>query len=236
MSSGLKSRDAVANDEFASAPLDPEFNPRYRSVPALVPVSLFFGLAAASSLLGVAGVVIAVVGMLLALCALWQVRSSDGEYGGRKIALAGLALSAFFFISGTALQAYNYVTEVPEGFERLSFTWLAKQEPRPVDGLMQIAPEAQAWDGQPVYVKGYMYPTRQTTGITSFTLCKDTGQCCFGGQPKLTDMMIVDFGDRLKVNHREQQLVGVAGVLRVKPVVQAGQVVALYTLEGSYFR
>jgi hypothetical protein len=235
MSSGLKSREAMS-DELASAPLDPEFNPRYRSVPALVPVSLFFGLASASSLLGIVGVFIALFGILLALGALWQVSRAAGEYGGRGVALVGLTLSVLFFFGGSALQAYNYATEVPEGFQRLSFTWLAKQEPRPVEGVMQIAPEAQAWDGQSVYVKGYMYPTRQTTGITTFTLCKDTGQCCFGGQPKLTDMIIVDFGDRLKVNHREQQLVAVAGVLRVKPVFQGGQLVALYTLEGSYFR
>ena len=51
-------------------------------------------------------------------------------------------------------------------------------------------------DGKKVFIKGYMYPSSQMTGIREFVLCRDNGTCCFGGQPRLTDMIRVKLKDR----------------------------------------
>jgi hypothetical protein len=67
-------------------------------------------------------------------------------------------------------------------------------------------------------------------------MLKDTGQCCFGGQPKLNDMIAVRFRDGMTVNHRELQLVGVAGIFHAKQVVQSGELTAVYSIEGTHFR
>ena len=104
------------------------------------------------------------------------------------------------------------------------------------DGHIQIAPEVARLDGKPIYIKGYMYPTRQRTDISEFVLVKDTGQCCFGGQPKLCDMIIVKFADGMTVNYREQQLVGVGGIFRPNTVARAEGLTAVYVLEGTHFR
>ena len=215
-------------------PLGEEFG--YKPVPVLAPVGLFLGLFSIMGLVTPAALAISVLGSILAGAGLTQIIRARGEMGGRMLALTGLVLSVGFLFSGTALHAYNYATEVPEGFERLDFRWLSQQQPIVEGGFVQVAPEAAALDGKKVFLKGYMYPTRRTTGITSFVLCKDTGECCFGGQPKMTDMVVVEFQNGMTVSHREQQLVSVAGVLRPRPIMQGGQLVALYTLEGSYFR
>ena len=81
-----------------------------------------------------------------------------------------------------------------------------------------------------------MYPMEQTTGLTKFTLCKDTGDCCFGGEPKISDMIHVEFVDGVTADHRELILSGVAGTLRVKPKVSEGKLVGLFTLEATHFR
>ena len=49
----------------------------------------------------------------------------------------------------------------------------------------------KALDGQRIFIKGYMYPTKELEGLNSFLLVKDTGQCCFGGNPAITDMIMV---------------------------------------------
>jgi hypothetical protein len=208
----------------------------YRPVPILAPISLLLGLCSIIGLAAPAGLAVCLVGMVLGALCVRKIRGSRGEYGGATVGTLGLILSTGFLLCGSALHAYSYATEVPEGYTRLNFGWLGKQNPIVEDGEMRIAPEAQAFDGQKVYVKGYMYPTGQQTGLSRVVLCKDTGQCCFGGQPKLTDMIVVEFQNGMTVNHREQQLVGVGGTFRARKVIVGGQLVSLYSLEGDYFR
>jgi hypothetical protein len=126
---------------------------------------------------------------------------------------------------------------VPEGYERVSFPWLSKQPPEfRDDGDFNIAPDVAALDGKPIFIKGYMYPTRQKTGIQEFVLVKDTGQCCFGGNPKLTDMIVVKFQDGMTVDHKEQTLVAVAGTFHAKNIRQSGELAAIYSIDGTHFK
>jgi len=208
----------------------------YRPVPPLAPISLFLGICAVSGFLGTPCLAIGAVGMVIGAIALWQIRRSAGEMGGKVVARLGVGLSAFLLLAATSYHAYAYVTELPEGYLRVNFTELSKYEPGYADGKVQFAPEIEALDGQPIYIKGYMYPTRQRFGISEFVLVKDTGQCCFGGQPKLTDMIIVKFEDGMTVNHREQQLVGVGGVFRAYVPSKSGDLTAIYTIEGTHFK
>lgn len=224
------------NSPVAGRALDRNVEFEYRPVPVLAPLSLFFGVCSFAGILAVAGLSIAVVGMALAMACLWQIRRSQGELGGRMLARIGLALSAFFFVCGGGYHGFVYATEVPEGYTRVNFSWLSKQEITYDNGKLKLAPEVAELDGQPIFIKGYMYPTRQQTGISEFTLLKDTGQCCFGGQPKMNDMIAVRFKDGMTVNHREMQLVGVGGILRARQVVQSGELTAVYSIEGTHFR
>src|SRR5262249_4919157 len=132
--------------------------------------------------------------------------------------------------------AYAYATELPEGYLRVNFADLAKHEPRWVDEKMEVDPDVAELDGKPIFIKGYMYPTGRLTGITEFVLVKDTGQCCFGGQPKLSDRIVVKFEEGMTVDHREQQLVGVGGVFRANSVVQSGVLTAFYQIDGTHFK
>lgn len=208
----------------------------YRPVPPLAPISLFLGICSLAGFLGIPCLAIGLVGFLLGLVAIWQIRRSAGELGGKLIAALGTGLSLILLVSGSGYHAYAYVTELPEGYERVNFNELAKYPPGFADGKIAIAPEVAALDGKPIYIKGYMYPTRQLTDISEFLLVKDTGQCCFGGSPKPSDMIVVKFQDGMTVNHREQQLVGIGGIFHSGTLVPSGQNIAVYMLEGTHFR
>ena len=216
------------------AEFDTDFE--YHPLTPLAPLALFLGLASLASFMWVGALVLPITGVLIGLLALWRIRQSDGEFSGRPMALIGLALSAVMLLGGGGYHGYVYATEVPEGYERLSFNWLAQQSTVYQDGRLEPSPELKAVNGKKIYVKGYMYPTGQLTGITQFTLCKDTGECCFGGEPKVTDMIRVTMKDGMTVNHRELILTGVAGTLRVRPQLHEGELVNLYTLEATHFR
>ncbi|MDB5337342.1 MAG: hypothetical protein JWN70_2961 [Planctomycetaceae bacterium] len=230
------SMSELQSDAFASPELELQNEFSYRPIPVLAPVSLVIGLCSIIGLASVAGLSVPLAGVILGILGLRQISRAHGEYGGFKLTVSGLVLSSICLMAGTSLHAYTYATEVPDGYERLSFRWLAEQKPIVEDGQTRINPEAKSLDGQKVFIKGYMYPENAKTNLKHFVLCKDTGQCCFGGKPSLTDMIVVDFVNGTKANFRELSLVSVAGTFRAKKTVVGGEVTALYSLEGEYFK
>jgi hypothetical protein len=79
-------------------------------------------------------------------------------------------------------------------------------------------PAARQMDGQRVFLKGYMFPAGNRE-VKEFTLCRDSGECCFGGQPKSWDMVRVVMKDPPRAEYTTWQR-KVAGVLRVLPPEQ----------------
>jgi len=225
------------SDSFAHPDLGvrDEFN--YRPIPVLAPITLAIGFCSIIGLAWIPGLAVPLSGVVLGILTLYQIRNSRGEYGGFKLTVTGLFLSSVLFLAGTSLHAYTYATEVPEGYTRLDFRWLAQQKPIEEDGKLRIADEAKEMDGQKVFVKGYMYPENQVHGLRHFVLCKDTGQCCFGGDPAITDMIDVEFVNDTRANFRQLQLVSVAGTFRAKKIVgKGGKLAAIYSIEGEYFK
>ena len=208
----------------------------YRPIAVIAPFSLVLGLVSLAGLATPYAMVLPVLGTIFSLFGLWQIRRSNGELGGFWLIVPATVLSLSFLISGASWQTYTYLTEVPEGYGRMSFRWVSQCKPIVRDGVTELADEPLQLDGKKVFVKGYMYPQREQSNLKTFVLCKDTGQCCFGGNPALTDLIVVDFVNSTRATHRELQLVNVAGTFRAKKIVHAGQVVALYKLEAEYFK
>lgn len=227
------SRGSGSTSAFAPS-ADEDFD--YKPVAILGPVSLFIGVCAATGLMFPSGVLLGLAGILLAIVALYQIRVADGELTGRFLAVSGLVVSTAMTLAGGGYHGYVYATEVPEGYERLSFSWLSNQGMIVEESGARPTDDVAKFDGKKIYIKGYMYPVRQRHGLTEFVLCKDNGDCCFGGQPKLTDMIAVKMQPGLSVDLLEQQLVGVAGIFRASTVTQSGELTSVYMLEGTHFR
>jgi hypothetical protein len=64
-------------------------------------------------------------------------------------------------------------------------------------------------------------------GLKQFVLCADQGDCCFGGNPKITDRIEVNLADPLSVSY-SQKMFRVAGTFRVEPTQTAGGLGAVY--------
>jgi hypothetical protein len=207
----------------------------YRPVPALVSVAGAFAVFSLTAFIIDWLLLVPVVGILLAAVALWQIRRGAGAYGGRGMAWILIGIMALELGGAAGLYGYSFVTEVPDGYQRVSFVNdISKFELKTVNGQMQIPEPVQELDAQPVFLKGYMYPTREDRGLTRFVLCKDMGQCCFGGNPKPTDMIVIEMDKKHRVDYRTG-MVSVAGVFRTHADVGAAGLNPVYKLDCSYF-
>ena len=141
-------------------------------------------------------------------------------------------LSVVLLFGGSALHAHAYATEVPEGFERHNF-------PREIsdkqfifeDGQRKIHPEVEPLLNKPIFIKGWMYQQLKTSDITEFVLLKDSGECCFGGNPKPYDMIQVNMAEGVTADGYTS-MIYVAGTLTADPSVDEGQ--AVYTMEVTH--
>jgi len=207
----------------------------YRAVSALAVMSLVLGALSVLSLVSwFLAATLPLVGIAVGLKAFLTVRSRPRELTGLSMAKAGLALSIVFFLAGNSMFAYVFVTEVPDGYERISY---ARLQPDPSKPEEVIPPSAKEIDGSQVFVKGYVLPGARQTGIKQFILVPDSGTCCFGATlPKQSDMILVTLADPLEMTYstRRRKLAGTLHVDEVK--AREGTEGPIYRLEADYLQ
>jgi len=133
--------------------------------------------------------VVAIAGLVMGLVALQSIRRYPQEYTGRELALAGALLSGVIFVTGATYHTVIYLTEVPEGYQRISFSELQPDLFNEPD--KPIPSRALELSGQKVFVKGYTHKSIQSFGkVDHFILVPDLGECCFGDKSTKPTHMI----------------------------------------------
>jgi hypothetical protein len=229
MSIDVASRELVAGER--------EYLEAYRVLSSSAVASCVLGVLSAACLLsyeyGVALGIVPILAIFLASRALWVIYRNPEEFTGRRLAWAGLVMASVFLFVGLGMAGVVYATEVPDGYTRISYQQLQPNEDSP--GQI-MPPAALELDGKRVFIKGYVYPGAQQQGIKRFVLCRDNGDCCFGGNPKLTDMILVDLVDPLRLTY-SRRLQRLAGTFRIKPAQGTdGLGGVLYQLEADYLQ
>jgi hypothetical protein len=176
--------------------------------------------------------VVPILGLIVGTFALVRIARAPDELSGRKLAVLGTAGSAFFLLAGMGLSYWTYATEVPADAVRVSYEDL-KPSPAAPHSASQKAAEL---NGRRVFIKGYMFPTPHDKGVTKFVLCRDNGDCCFGGQPPTSDMILVKMQEPLDTEYTTR-LRKVAGTFRVAGGrwTDVNQEV-LYQLDADYIK
>ncbi len=201
-----------ASDAAAAAEL--ERYQAYRAVSTLAVASFALGLLSVLAFFQWVFAVVPLLAILLGVMALRQLRTRSHELTGLPLALAGIILSLVLWPAGWGWLGYVYATEVPPNHERINYD-VFKPTPEEMERGEFPPAAARALDGKRVFIKGYMFPGSKNREVQQFTLCRDSGECCFGGQPKLWDMLRVEMKDppRAEVSTWQRK---VAGVLRVR--------------------
>jgi hypothetical protein len=199
-----------AATEFTATPSAHEASfQHYRAVSRSAIVSMVLGVLSLLAIPFASLLVLPIVGLVLGLVAHSTIRRYPAEYMGRGLATAGIVTCSLVFAGAVALHMFSYVTEVPEGYTRVGFWELQPDPDRPE---LPVSPKALELAGKPIFIKGYMHPGVASSGkVDHFILVPDMGTCCFGGQPKETDMIevrIPDSKNRLAYSRTRIKLAG----------------------------
>jgi hypothetical protein len=208
---------------------DNEFH--YRPVSSLAVCSLVLGLLSLVGIFLWIMLPVAVLTVILGGIAILSIRRWQGEYTGTGVAIAGIFFGAVTLLAGTGVQVHAFQHEVPPGFTRISFIKDISAKPFVSDrNGAKVNPDVEALVGQKVFFKGFVYPTDQYVGLTSFLLLKDSKECCFGGKPALTDKVGCIMQGGKSTNYYAGR-VSVAGTFRINPNFHEDALEALYILE-----
>lgn len=209
----------------------------YRPLPPLAAVTGVLGVISLLALITEFALPFAILGIVLGILAKRQISRSNGEYSGIWLVRGGVTLCALCLCGGSAFHAYVYATEVPEGYERVSFVVdISKKGFTEIEGKQDFHPDVKALDGKKLFLKGYMYPDGRAEGLRQFILCKDSGECCFGGKPALTDMIFINIPDGVPPARYYEGLVAVAGNFLIAPDLRrAGELKPAYRIDASHF-
>lgn len=181
-------------------------------------------------------VLVPILGVVLGTLAYRTISQRPEEFTGRPLALGAVIVSAIALVGGLSTLSQAYIAELPPGYERLNYAMLQPLEGDPPDA---VPDSARAVDGRDVLLKGYMYPGKQQRGITQFLLVRDQGDCCFGGNPKITDRVLVQLRDpeHPKGIDFSARLTKIAGRFAIRPTGSPGiDGGVLYHLEDAFAR
>ncbi len=175
-------------------------NPDYRSLTAESVGSLILGFLSILTFISVIFLIFPIMGIVLGVLAIRKILGATEELSGLGISSAGVALCTVLALSGIAYQMYAFSFETPPGYERIDFSQLSadpltgkiaddillRSATRdPGGNIIPLVPRANPEENllppPPVFIEGYMFATRQMSGIDSFVLVPALEQSRFGG-------------------------------------------------------
>jgi len=218
--------------DFArETPSGPESD--YRPLNRWAVASLVLGVLSVASTLGWNFFFIPAAGVAAGWKALRQFRRLSEVQTGVALAHLGIATSVLFGLIGAVILQF-VVRDVPSGYKEVSF---ADLQPGPGEVVPRYAMDLQPTMSrdQRVFIKGFIYPGRQTQGIKEFVLVPTIGHCSFCiPQIRPTELIRVKLEGDLTVNFRTWE-VGVGGRLRVNVnAISQGQ--PPYSLDADYIK
>lgn len=205
---------------------------RYRRISLSAVLSVVLGVLSILTVLGWFFLAIPLTGIYFAYRGWRQILRAPEETTGLVLVRVGFVLSLLLFVAGGSYLWYAHKKSAPPGYEKLSWEMLQPDRNKPSE---RVPPEIKELDGKRVFIRGYIYPTKQIIGIRRFTLVPTEGHCQFcSNQIQPTEMLHVKTSGDLTVEYRNH-MVGVGGLLRVLPV-EGDLAGVVYGLEADVFR
>ncbi len=191
----------------------------YRTVNPFAVTSLALGVLSFLTMFSWFLFFIPIIAIVCGWIALGQMTRRPGQYTGNKLAIVGILSAVALWTCGAAYVVFVAGAEVPIGYTRVTFTQMQpnpdnKGEVVPQD-ILDLQFDETAMEKKRIFIKGYLYPGRQTIGLRQFMLVPSQSHCKFcSSLLKSTQMISVKLEGDLQINYRTQ-LVHVGGKLSV---------------------
>jgi hypothetical protein len=184
----------------------------YRSISKAAVACLVFGILSLLSFVGSVFVILPVFGLCFGLLALSNLKRFPNELIGRKAARVGTIVNLVCLLGSVGFHSYIYATEVPEGYQRMTFWDLQPDKTT----QLPFSEKAKTFDGKKVFLKGYVRPGAKQKNLQKFILVGDFGSCCFGGNPEITDIVSITIDSDQTVDY-SLRLRRVTGKFKLNP-------------------
>ena len=223
-----------SNEAFSSSQLaENEF--QYRTISKAAVASIAFAVLGLGAFVFQAFVLLPVLAIGFGIVALIEIRKYPAEVTGKLAAQIGLGCGVLIAAGSIAMHTYVFMTEVPDGYERMAFNDLRLNKRT----KLPFSEKSQKLDGTKVFLKGYVRPGDKRTNLTNFILVGDFGDCCFGGNPKITEIVAVNIISDDLIDH-SYFLRKIGGTFRLNPnareIGEDGIPRVFYTIEADYIR
>ncbi len=174
-----------------------ELGDNYRSISKAAVTGFIFSIMGVLFIVFSLLILLPILALGLSLIGIAAIKRHPEEFVGLKIANMGLTLSVLTLAGGVAWHAYVYMTEVPDGYERISYRML--KDDTSTD--LPYSEKATELHGKKVFLKGYVRPGVRRINLKEFIMVGDFGSCCFGGSPDITDVVAVSIQGKKRVNY-----------------------------------
>ncbi len=209
---------------------------QYRSVSKAAVACIAFAVLSVSSFMAQVFVVLPILGVGFGLVAMANFRRYPNELVGHTPAKIGLILSLVLLVASISTHAIIYATEVPENYQRISFRDLVPKR----GTTLPFSKKAIELHGKQVFIKGYVRPpSGKKNKLDKFIMVGDFGDCCFGGSPKITDVIAVKIKIDQTVNY-SYGLRRIGGIFKLNPNTVAPDEKEIpgvfYEIDANYVR
>jgi len=203
----------------------------YRAVSILAVIAFVLSLFTPLMLLSNWFMIFPLIGATCGIFGLYNILSCPFDYTGRGFALGGIIFSFVLGIAAAGWGIYLYYFNVPYGYTQVQFLELRPDEKtnQLPEHILKLAEERRK-----IYIKGYMYPGRQLSGIQNFMLVRTVEHCKFcSPEQNPFDMISIHCKGDLRAQFRTK-IVSIGGELYVNEDYRYGELP--YHIEADIFR
>jgi hypothetical protein len=118
-------------------------------------------------------------------------------------------------------------------YDDIDLLKILNMEPVPPNAREYFPDWLNKLDGKPVRIRGFMYPVHFSTGITTFTLARDTDICCFTKNPKVYDVILVKLADGESTEYIDREAFDVEGTFQIDATPDETELPRLYRIENA---
>jgi hypothetical protein len=118
-------------------------------------------------------------------------------------------------------------------YDDIDLLKVLNMEPVPVDADQHFPEWLKALDGRLVRIRGFMFPTFEATGVTSFLLARDNGICCFVRKPKIYDIIWVAMAEGETTDYIDGRPFDVEGIFEIDPSADVTELSGLYRIRDA---
>lgn len=208
---------------------------QYRTISKAAVASLALAILGVGAFMYPAFVLLPVLAVGFGFIALMEIRKYPEEVTGKLAAQIGLGCGLLVAAGSIAMHTYVHMTEVPDGYVRASFNDLKPNLRTP----LPFSEKAKELDGKKVFLKGYVRPSDKRTNLKDFILVGDFGDCCFGGNPKITEVVAVNITSDDLIDH-SYFIRKIGGTFRLdsssRRIDEDGIPKVFYSIEADYIR